>query len=340
MKLLSICIPTYNRVKQLEELITSLLEVKSDDFEVVITNNCSTDNTLKMLDGIKDDRLVVYTNQSPEPAFYNMILSIYNANGKYALYCNDRDVIFAERLLSFIEFLRNHEYSFLRIEKCYGSPTFNLKEFKKGFESLINHPYCNHPTGLVYNVDFLKKYLRKEDYLKHVEDIYTWCFLSRDLVIYENTAKYDNYLWDERPSVFKVQSASGSVHKGKLFFETETAISLMQGVVIHLIGNPHFSLSPSEQKTLLLDIFDSFCERLMCIKPRFISYSDMKKAYDLYFKECDNVLKQTQYLDELSDVWNMQKESKYKCLLKDCLLCDYSIIIKKIRRLFSPSYRY
>lgn len=355
MKTLSICIPTYNRCKQLEELVKSLLSVKSDGFEVVITNNCSTDNTLDMLNSIKDDRLVVYNNQNPEPAYYNMILSIFNANGKYALYCNDRDVVFTERLLSFIDFLKDHDYSYLHIAKCYGKPSFKLVEYEKGFDSLMHHPYSQHPTGMVFNVELMKKYLSREDYKKYVIDVYTWCFLCRDLVIYGKTAQYDNYLWDERPSIFKVQSASGAVYNGQLFFDTEKIIDYMKSVVGHIIGNPYFSLSAEQEKELVLNIFVSYGNRLMgkkeyyadkreCahygIKPRFVSFFEMKDSYKMYHEACDNTLMETKYYLEIFDKWNEIKDTCMKSLFKSCLLTDKSVVMKKIRRTFNPQYRY
>lgn len=354
-KILSICIATYNRAVQLEELVKSLLSVKSDDFEVVITNNCSTDNTLAMLDSIEDDRLVVHSNQSPIPGLYNIIESIFNANGKYALYCNDRDVIFVERLLSFIDFLRKHEYSFLHIVKNYGNPTYKLIEYEKGFDSLIHHPYCDHPTGMVFNVELMKNNLYKEDYVKYVQVIYPICFLLRDIVVYMKSAEYDNYLWDERPSIFKVQSASGSVYKGQLFFETEKTFDIMKEVVTHLINNSHFLITKEQQKALILDIFQKLSKRLIMkkyyyadkrecahygVKTRYISFLEMKDAYNRYLIECDRALEKTGYSDDLKNEWSRLKNSIKKSLLKTYIRSDFSIILIKLRRTLFRHYRY
>lgn len=355
MKILSICIPTYNRINQLEELVKSLLEVQSDDFEIVITNNCSTDDTLKMLSGIKDKRLVVYTNEKPEPAYYNMVLSIFNASGKYALYCNDRDVIFAERLISFIDFLKNHEYSYLHIAKCYGNPSYKLSEYEKGFDSLIHQSYSEHPTGMVFNVILLKAHLQKENYLKYVDYTYTYCFLSRDLSIFEKTAEYDNYLWDERPSIFKVQSASGAIYKRQLFFDTEKIIDYMRSVIEHLVENPYFSLTSEQQKELILNVFLSFCNKIIAkkryyadkrecahyrIKPRYVSYCEIKKSYMFYFEECDKTLLKTMFYDDLINDWSRKKDMILKSLLKDYIRCDFSILKTKIKRFLNPQYHY
>lgn len=355
MKTLSICIPTYNRVVQLEELVKSLLAVTSNDFEVVVTDNCSTDNTLDMLNAIKDDRLVVYKNTSPEPALYNMILSIFNASGKYALYCNDRDIIYTEQLLHFIEFLKNHKYSYIHVPKYHGNPTYKINEYEKGFDSLIHHPFCDHPTGMVFNAEIMKKNLHKEDYKKYIEYIHTFCFLNQDLVIYEKSATYDICLWDPRPSIFKVQSASGTVYKGQLFFDAETTTCSMAAEIEHLIGNPYFSLSSEQQKKLIFTIFIYFKKRLMMtkeyyanarecahynIKPRHISFFEMKNVYNHYLKECDNVLRNTSFYEELKEEWTAIRDSLSKSLFRDYILCDKNIIAKMIKQKFIPNYRF
>src|SRR5664279_654163 len=47
--LLSICIPTYNRAKNLEDTLISIVQQRrfqeTDDVEIVISDNCSGDNT-------------------------------------------------------------------------------------------------------------------------------------------------------------------------------------------------------------------------------------------------------------------------------------------------------
>ena len=43
MAILSISIPTYNRVEQLKELVESILFIDTPDIEVVVTNNGCTE---------------------------------------------------------------------------------------------------------------------------------------------------------------------------------------------------------------------------------------------------------------------------------------------------------
>ena len=54
---LSICIPSYNRLDELKKLLCSISKAKSDEFEVVVVDNGSSDD----IDFIKinDDRIRV-----------------------------------------------------------------------------------------------------------------------------------------------------------------------------------------------------------------------------------------------------------------------------------------
>ena len=59
LPLLSICIPTYNRAEQLKQCLDSIvaqdLFVNSDKIEVVISDNCSTDNTFNVVKEFMDE---------------------------------------------------------------------------------------------------------------------------------------------------------------------------------------------------------------------------------------------------------------------------------------------
>ena len=55
--LLSICIPTYNRAAYLEECLQSLIESRigyENSVEIVLLNNCSTDNTIDIIEKFKN----------------------------------------------------------------------------------------------------------------------------------------------------------------------------------------------------------------------------------------------------------------------------------------------
>lgn len=60
---LSIGIPTYNGVKWLKPTLESILNQSFTDFEVVISDDCSTDKTIELIKSFKDKRIKLYRNE-------------------------------------------------------------------------------------------------------------------------------------------------------------------------------------------------------------------------------------------------------------------------------------
>ncbi|MBO1765255.1 glycosyltransferase [Allobranchiibius sp. GilTou38] len=88
--LISICIPTYQGERFLAETVRSALAQDSDDFEVVVLDNASTDRTPEILDGFDDPRLVVQRNHETVDLPTNWRRVIEVSRGRYVkLLCAD-----------------------------------------------------------------------------------------------------------------------------------------------------------------------------------------------------------------------------------------------------------
>ena len=61
-RLLTIAIPTYNRGTVLFGNILKMLKNSSTDFEIIISDNASPDNTQQLILAINDPRLKYYRN--------------------------------------------------------------------------------------------------------------------------------------------------------------------------------------------------------------------------------------------------------------------------------------
>ena len=73
---ISVIIPTYNRANLIERSVRSVLDQTYDNLEVIVVNDCSTDDTQEMIGRINDQRLLVkklfFTNWNSK--FYEFIL--------------------------------------------------------------------------------------------------------------------------------------------------------------------------------------------------------------------------------------------------------------------------
>lgn len=103
--LLSICIPTYNRAEYLEKSLESIIrqpEFHSDDVEVVISDNCSTDNTQELCqEYVEKYSNIHYFRNEVNIRDENFPTVISRANGNYRKLCNDT-LIFKAGSLNFL----------------------------------------------------------------------------------------------------------------------------------------------------------------------------------------------------------------------------------------------
>jgi len=92
--LVSICIPCYNAADFIAETIQSVLNQTYQNFEIIICNDRSTDNTLDVIKKFEDKRIQVHENEKNLGCSgnYNRVLSY--AKGKYTkLLCADDIII-------------------------------------------------------------------------------------------------------------------------------------------------------------------------------------------------------------------------------------------------------
>lgn len=106
--ILSICIPTFNRVTELEYLLESISNQNVPEIEIVISDNCSTDNTEQLVNSFMERfSSVVYSkwdrNEGPDRNFLKVVEL---ASGKYCWLLGSDDAITnsaIDKLLSICE---------------------------------------------------------------------------------------------------------------------------------------------------------------------------------------------------------------------------------------------
>jgi glycosyltransferase involved in cell wall biosynthesis len=155
--ILSICIPTYNRDMHVYKMVNSILKLDSLEFEIVVQDNLSNDQTKGLLENINDNRFHYFRNIKNIGGKLNSAQILTRASGKFSLLCLDRDVIRVEYLDSLIEILKKNKdiifgYCLLNVKESLNSVIFN-----KGYDSLYNMTYLSkHPSGNFYKTSVLK----------------------------------------------------------------------------------------------------------------------------------------------------------------------------------------
>jgi len=97
--LVSVLIPTYNRDAFLKRAIESALKQSYESTEIVISDNCSTDDTKEVVSKFNNDRIRYFRNERNIGPILNWRLSLEKARGIYSVILCDDDYFLDERYL-------------------------------------------------------------------------------------------------------------------------------------------------------------------------------------------------------------------------------------------------
>lgn len=172
--IISIILPVYNNEGDISTSINSVLQQRSEDWELIIINDGSTDRTGEICDEYakKDDRIKVVHTKNYGPADARNT-GIRNATGKYCIFLDSDDQLHSEAIsaLSFAVLIENFEIVFYgyahhvdtgqdkwkSIEHSLAPQKFYTnQEFKEIYDELETQNFT-HP---VWNKMFLTSFLK------------------------------------------------------------------------------------------------------------------------------------------------------------------------------------
>lgn len=102
--LISIILPVYNGGDYLYQSINSIFNQTTKNFELLIADDCSTDNSLQYLNSINDERITIYRNEVNKGLFYTLNHLIEKSKSKLIKLWAQDDIMYPNCLESFIGF--------------------------------------------------------------------------------------------------------------------------------------------------------------------------------------------------------------------------------------------
>lgn len=168
---ISVIIPTYNRAKLIKKSINSILNQTYDNIEVIVVDDCSTDNTEEVIKKIKDDRIRYIKLKKNSGACAARNAGIKVATGKYINFNDSDDEYLPTKIETQYNNLikNNSDMDFCRIMIHINNNEFPIpseqnrkKILKKEYiDELINGNYISTPTMLIKS-KIIKKVLFDE----------------------------------------------------------------------------------------------------------------------------------------------------------------------------------
>lgn len=93
--MISVCMPTYNGEKYIKKQLESILCQLSINDEVIISDDSSTDNTLKICKDFNDKRIKIFENNNFHSPIYNLENALKKSKGDY-IFLSDQDDIWID----------------------------------------------------------------------------------------------------------------------------------------------------------------------------------------------------------------------------------------------------
>lgn len=96
--LISVILPTCNRASLLQRAIQSVRSQSDDNFEIVVVDDCSTDDTASVVTSIRDDRLRYLRHETNKGGAAARNTGIRSARGEIIAFLDDDDEWLPEKL--------------------------------------------------------------------------------------------------------------------------------------------------------------------------------------------------------------------------------------------------
>lgn len=149
--MISVCIATYNGERYLQKQIDSVIAQIGEEDEVIISDDSSTDNTIKILKSYNDNRIKIYDHQTFHSPIFNFENAINHAKGDF-IFLADQDDMWLDG----------------RVEKA-------IKMHHEGFDLVI----CNTRTVYIDHISEGRKNPFSHSYWRNlIKPAYIGCCMS------------------------------------------------------------------------------------------------------------------------------------------------------------------
>jgi glycosyltransferase involved in cell wall biosynthesis len=177
--LFTVIIPTFNRAELLREAIQSVLDQTYKDFELIVVDDHSTDNTQQIKDSIQDNRMKYIFNDHLKGNSGARNAGIFRAKGKWIAFLDDDDTWFPRKLELVYNKICNIDNSVGLIYTGFAYYDFALKQQisihipeKKGWiqKDLLFDNYIGTPSAVTVRADILVKEEGFDERINYCED--------------------------------------------------------------------------------------------------------------------------------------------------------------------------
>ena len=111
-ELVSIIMPSYNTAAYIAKSIQSVINQTYTEWELIIVDDCSVDNTYEIVKAFCDSRIRYFENENNRGAAVSRNKALREAKGKWIAFLDSDDMWLPEKLERQIEFMEVNDYHF------------------------------------------------------------------------------------------------------------------------------------------------------------------------------------------------------------------------------------
>lgn len=177
---ISIIMVFYNAEQYIKEAVKSVLKQSFQDFELLLIDDGSKDQSVRIVEEFEDDRIIII--HKTHDYITSLNYGLEQAQGKYIARMDADDIMHPDRLFVQYHLMEDKPW----IDFCSSWCTFFEEKTGKKFlhnessgvikdplVSLLHKNIFIHPT-MIFKTDFLKKNNLKYQYYNYAEDYKMW----------------------------------------------------------------------------------------------------------------------------------------------------------------------
>tara|TARA_Y100000590_G_C15730025_1_gene1016629 strand:+ start:2695 stop:3606 length:912 start_codon:yes stop_codon:yes gene_type:complete len=186
----SVVIPTFNQAIYLEKAVNSVFKQSYKNFEIIIIDNHSTDNTENLVKNFGKNKIKYFKCKNENVIGKSRNIGIYKAEGEWIAFLDSDDTWHEERLQILFDFIqKNHIYDVICTDELIIDTIKNYKRvWRYGpynnnfYQTLIKYGNCISTSGTIVKKKILddnKIFFNEEKIFATADDYDLWMRLAK-----------------------------------------------------------------------------------------------------------------------------------------------------------------
>ena len=185
--LVTVLMTVYNGAEYLKTSINSIITQTFTDFELLIVNDYSTDNSVKIIESFNDKRIVIHNNERNLGQTKSLNIGLKLARGKYVARMDADDMAFTFWLEKLVNLIKVYpEYAAVGSMAVVIDSTGKIKKMRRvpvSFQEIIFRIFFDSPmnhVSVLLNKDLILRNGGYDEEFKVTQDYELWSSLIRN----------------------------------------------------------------------------------------------------------------------------------------------------------------